>query len=137
MQKKQIVSTDSAPAAIGPYSQGVKAGGLIYTSGQIPIDPDTGQVVHGDAAAQARRALQNLAAVLDAAGAGFDCVVKTTVFLADMDDFAAVNEVYTQFFKKGFPARSCIQAAKLPKDVMVEIEAVAIDPKAKGIQTHV
>ncbi len=124
---RQTVQTDRAPAAIGPYSQAVKASGsFVFTAGQIPIDPATGELVRGDIREQARRVLLNLAAVLEAAGASMDSVVKTTVFLRDMDDFAAVNEVYAEFFPASPPARSAVQAARLPKDVGVEIEAVAL-----------
>jgi len=122
------VSTGRAPKAIGPYSQAVKAGGFIYASGQIPIDPATGAVAEGDIAVQAQRVLENLDAVLVAAGAGLKSVVKTTVFLRDMNDFARFNEVYARFFAPPFPARSTVQVARLPKDVLIEIEAVAALP---------
>lgn len=134
MQKKEVISTAKAPFAIGPYSQAVKIDGMIYTSGQIPVDPETKQVVEGGVAEQAHRALQNLAAVVEAAGSSMNCVLKTTVFLKDMDDFAAVNEVYEPYFNDGFPARSCMQVAKLPLDVKIEIEAVAYDPNETGCQ---
>ena len=123
---KQIVSTDNAPKAIGPYSQAVKANGAVYLSGQIPLDPATGQVVEGDIAAQAERVLENLKAVLAAAGSSLDHVLKTTIFLADMNDFARVNEVYGRYFTSNPPARATVQAARLPRDVRVEIEAIAI-----------
>jgi 2-iminobutanoate/2-iminopropanoate deaminase len=127
MSKLSTVSTGAAPAAIGPYSQGVIAYGLVYTAGQIPLDPGTMQLVGGDdVAAQTERVMQNLAAILDAAGASLGSVVKTTVFLKDMDDFAAMNEVYGRHFGDHRPARSTVQAAKLPKDVRVEIEAIAV-----------
>jgi len=131
---KQTVSTKNAPAAIGPYSQAVIAGDMAFTSGQIPIDPQTGEIP-GGIEAQTKLALGNLKAVLAAAGADMGGVVKTTVFIADMNDFAAVNEVYASYFKSDPPARSCVQAARLPKDVLIEIEAVAVlrqgAPKAR------
>ncbi len=123
---KQIVSTERAPQAIGPYSQAVTAGGFVYTSGQIPIDPGTGQFVAGGIAEQTAQVLRNLAEVLRAAGAELSDVVKTTVYLADMGDFAAMNEVYAGFFPENPPARSTVQAARLPRDARVEIDAVAI-----------
>ena len=120
----QIIETDKAPAAIGPYSQAVTAGGLVYTSGQIPIDPATGAIEAADIEGQARQAIRNLAAVLEAAGSGLDRVVKTTCFLANMGDFAAFNAVYAACFP-GKPARSCVEVSALPKGALVEIEAVA------------
>ena len=123
--KQKIIQTDRAPKAIGPYSQAVLAGGFLFTSGQIPIDPATGAVVSGGIREQARQVFSNLSAVLGAAGLGFADVVKATVFLEDMNDFSAVNEVYASFFSGDFPARSCVQVARLPKDVSVEIELVA------------
>lgn len=122
---KQVIHTDKAPAAIGPYSQAVQIGSLLFTSGQIPIDPDTGAVVEGGIQEQARQSLNNIKAILNAAGTNMGAVVKTTVFLQDMNDFAAMNEVYAQFFQEPYPARSAIQVGRLPKDVLVEIEAVA------------
>ena len=122
---KQVIQTSSAPAAIGPYSQAVQVGEFLFVSGQVPIDPDTGAVVEGDIAVQARQSLSNLKAILNAAGTNMGAVVKTTVFLADMNDFAAMNEVYAQFFQEPFPARSAVQVARLPKDAKVEIEAIA------------
>jgi len=122
---KQVISTSNAPAAIGPYSQAVRVGDLLYTSGQIPLDPATGALVEGDIAVQARQSLTNIKAILEAAGTDMSAVVKTTVFLKNMDDFAAMNEVYAQFFVEPYPARSAVQVAKLPRDVLVEIEAVA------------
>ena len=122
---KSIVSTSNAPAAIGPYSQAVKLGNLVFTSGQIPLDPITGQVVYGPVDVQAHQVLTNLKAVLEAAGSSLDKVVKTTVFIKNMDDFAAINTVYASFFPADAPARSCVEVARLPKDVLVEIEAVA------------
>jgi 2-iminobutanoate/2-iminopropanoate deaminase len=123
---KQIVATKEAPAAIGPYSQAVIAGNLIFTSGQIPLDPATGQLVTGSIVEQAHRVFANLKAVLEQAGTGFDRVVKTTVFLSDMNDFAAINAVYAQYFNGDFPARSAVQVARLPKDAGLEIEMIAL-----------
>jgi 2-iminobutanoate/2-iminopropanoate deaminase len=122
----RIVQTEDAPAAIGPYSQAIVAHDLVFCSGQIPLDPATGALVEGDAAAQARQVLANLRAVLAAAGTSLDRVVKTTVFLRSMDDFPAVNAVYAEAFGDWRPARSTVQVARLPRDVAVEIEAVAI-----------
>lgn len=122
----EIISTDKAPAAIGPYSQAVKCGNVIYTSGAIPIDPNSGNVVAGGAAQQAEQAIKNLAEVLKGAGAGLENVVKTTVFIKDMNDFAAINDVYKSFFTDNYPARSCVEVARLPKDVLVEIECIAV-----------
>ena len=120
-----IISTDRAPQALGPYSQAIRANGFIFCSGQIPIDPAAGAVTATTAADQARQAISNLQNVLEAAGSGLDKVVKTTVFLADMADFAVVNGVYAELFCNTKPARSCVQAARLPKDVKIEIEAIA------------
>lgn len=122
---KQVIHTDSAPAAIGPYSQTIQIGDLLFVSGQVPIDPSTGAIVEGDIKAQAQQSLNNLKAILNAAGTNMGAVVKTTVFLADMNDFAAMNEVYAQFFQEPFPARSAVQVGRLPKDAKVEIEAIA------------
>ena len=122
---KQVIHTDSAPAGIGPYSQAIQIGDLLFVSGQVPIDPSTGSIVEGDVKAQAQQSLNNLKAILNAAGTNMGAVVKTTVFLADMNDFAAMNEVYAQFFQEPFPARSAVQAARLPKDAKVEIEDIA------------
>ncbi len=121
-----IISTDQAPQALGPYSQAIRANGFIFCSGQIPIDPAAGAVVATTAADQARQAITNLQKVLEAAGSGLGKVVKTTVFLGDMNDFAAVNAVYAELFGDTKPARSCVQAARLPKDVKIEIEAIAV-----------
>ena len=121
-----IISTDRAPQALGPYSQAIRANGFIFCSGQIPIDPAAGAVTATTAADQARQAITNLQKVLEAAGSGLDKVVKTTVFLGDMNDFAAVNVVYAELFGGTKPARSCVQAARLPKDVKIEIEAIAV-----------
>ncbi len=126
---KEIISTKKAPAAIGPYSQAVVVGDMIYTSGMIPIIPETGELEGGDITAQARRAISNLIALLEEAGSDARSVVKTTVFIKDMNDFAKVNEVYATFFTDNYPARSCVEVARLPKDVLIEIEAVAIRNK--------
>ncbi|MFN0108495.1 MAG: RidA family protein [Blastocatellia bacterium] len=122
----EIIQTDRAPQAIGPYSQAIKANGFVFASGQIPLDPATGQLTEGDIRVQTERVLNNAQAVLEAAGSSLDRVVKTTVFLADMNDFAAMNEVYATFFSATRPARSTVQAARLPRDVKVEIEVVAL-----------
>ena len=123
---KEIISTQAAPAAIGPYSQGVGAGGIVITSGQIPLDPATGNFVEGGVAEQTRQSLLNVQAILAAAGLTLENVVKTTVFLKDMNYFAAMNEVYATFFPSNPPARSAVQVGKLPRDAMVEIEAIAV-----------
>ena len=123
----QPIATADAPAAIGPYSQAVRAGGLVFVSGQIPLDPTTGQLVAGDVSAQADRVMKNLAAILAAAGLGFGDVVRTTIYLADMGHFAAVNEVYARFFHAPYPARVTVQVAALPRAALVEIDAVAAD----------
>jgi 2-iminobutanoate/2-iminopropanoate deaminase len=122
---RQAISTDQAPKAIGPYSQAVRAGNLLFVSGQIPINPATGNMIDGDIAAQTRRVFENLSAILKAAGGSLENVVRTTVFLADMEDFAAMNEVYASFFSTPAPARSTVQAARLPKDARIEIDASA------------
>jgi 2-iminobutanoate/2-iminopropanoate deaminase len=126
---RQIIKTEGAPAAIGPYSQAVRASGFIFASGQIPLDPATGTMVEGGIAEQTRQVMLNLSAVLGAAGTDLGSVVKTTVFLADMDDFAAMNEVYGQYFKENPPARATVQAARLPRDARVEIEVIALAGK--------
>ena len=123
---KEIISTENAPGAIGPYSQAIKAAGLIFCSGQIPIDPATGDFVSDKVAEQTEQVLKNLNAVLTAAGCGLGDVVKTTVFLADMSDFAEMNEVYSRFFSDNKPARATVQAAGLPRDARVEIECIAV-----------
>lgn len=123
---KEIVATNKAPQAIGPYSQAVVVGNMIFTSGMIPIVPETGEVLDGDVTAQATQAIGNLIALLKEVGASAESVVKTTVFIKNMDDFAEVNAVYATFFKNNFPARSCVEVARLPKDVLIEIEAVAV-----------
>ncbi|HEY5073273.1 MAG TPA: RidA family protein [Pyrinomonadaceae bacterium] len=123
---KDIIATDRAPRAIGPYSQAVRAGNLVFASGQIPIDPATGEFVAGGIAEQTEQVLRNLTAVFSAAGLGLSQVVKTTVFLANMDDFTAMNEVYGRFFGAEPPARATVEAARLPRDARVEIEAIAV-----------
>ncbi|MBY0373477.1 MAG: RidA family protein [Bryobacteraceae bacterium] len=123
---KQIIATDHAPKAIGPYSQAVVHNGIAYLSGQIPLDPATGAMVEGDIVVQTERVLENLKAVLEASGSGLGKVLKTTVFLKSMDDFPKMNEVYTRYFGESLPARSTVQAAKLPRDVQVEIDCIAI-----------
>jgi 2-iminobutanoate/2-iminopropanoate deaminase len=122
---RQAVSAPSAPPAIGPYSQAIRAGSLLFVSGQIPLDPATGALVQGDLAAQTHRVFQNLRAILEAAGATFDHVVRTTVYLADMNDFPVMNEIYATYFRAPAPARATIQAARLPKDARVEIDLIA------------
>lgn len=122
---RDAVSAEGAPRAIGPYSQAIKAGGLLFVSGQIPLDPQSGQMVEGDIAAQTHRVFANLRAILEAGGTSFDRVVRTTVYLADMHDFAAMNEVYATYFESPAPARATIQAARLPKDARVEIDVIA------------
>jgi len=122
---RQAVATPAAPKAIGPYSQAIRAGSLLFVSGQIPLDPVSGQMVEGSIAAQTHRVFQNLGAILEAAGASFDQVVRTTVYLADMNDFAAMNEVYGTYFSSPAPARATVQAARLPRDARVEIDVVA------------
>jgi 2-iminobutanoate/2-iminopropanoate deaminase len=122
----EIIATEKAPGAIGPYSQAIKAGNMIFCSGQIPIDPATGDFVAGGVVEQAEQVLKNLSAVLEAAGSGLDRVVKTTVFLADMSDFSAMNEVYAKYFGESKPARATVQAARLPRDARVEIDCIAL-----------
>jgi len=122
---KEIISTEKAPAAIGPYSQAVKVGNLLFTSGMIPIDPATNTLVEGGIEVQAERALENVKALLEASGTSMDKVVKTVVFIKNMDDFAKVNEIYAKYFTSDFPARSCVEVARLPKDVLIEMEAIA------------
>ena|ERR1700724_2171968 len=123
---KKIISTNEAPAAIGPYSQGVRVGSTIYYSGQIPLDPKTGQVVSGGIDVQARRVMENISGLLKAEGLGFENIVKTTIFLADIGDFQTVNEIYGGYFKQAPPARSTVQAGALPKNVRIEIEVIAV-----------
>lgn len=122
----QAISTEKAPGAIGPYSQAIKADGLVFCSGQIPIDPETGEFVAGGVAEQTEQVLKNLSEVLRAAGSGLGRVVKTTVFLADMNDFAAMNDVYSRHFAENKPARATVQAARLPRDARVEIDCIAL-----------
>ena len=122
---KTIVATESAPKAIGPYSQAVAFNGIVYCSGQIPLDPVTGQIVEGDVAVQTERVLENLKAVLEAAGSSLEKVLKTTVFLNDMGEFTKMNEVYGRYFNASLPARATVEVARLPRDVRVEIDAIA------------
>ena len=123
---RQAVSTPSAPAAIGPYSQAIKAGNLLFVSGQIPIDPATGNLVPGDITQQTRRVFENIGAILNAANLTFDAVVRTTVYLLDMNEFAVMNEVYATFFTSPAPARATVQVARLPRDARVEIDVIAV-----------
>ncbi|MDP3000287.1 MAG: RidA family protein [Acidobacteriota bacterium] len=123
---QQIIATEKAPLAIGPYSQAVAHNGLLYLSGQIALDPATGQLIEGDAAAQTERVLENLKAVLEAAGSSLDRVLKTTVYLKDLGEFARMNEVYARYFPENPPARATVEVARLPRDARVEIEAVAL-----------
>ena len=124
--RREAISSPDAPAAIGPYSPAIKAGNLLFLSGQIPLDPTTGALVAGGVAAQTEQVMRNIAALLKAAGAGFEHVVRTTVFLADMNEFAAMNEVYGQFVADPPPARATVQVARLPRDVRVEIDVIAV-----------
>ena len=126
VMSREVIATDAAPAAIGPYSQAVRAGELIFVSGQLPIHPETSAIAEGDIQAQTRQSLQNVQAILEAAGSGLDRVVKATVFLSDMEDFPKMNEIYSGFFGESPPARACVEVARLPRDVMVEIEAIAL-----------
>jgi len=123
---RDVISTKDAPQAIGPYSQAIRANGLVFVSGQVAIDPATQQVITGDVAAQTDRVLKNLSAILKAAGTGLEKVVRSTVFLKNMGDFAAMNEVYARYFNAAPPARSTVEAARLPKDVLVEIDVIAL-----------
>ena len=122
---KTIISTPKAPAAIGPYSQAVLVNGMLFTSGVIPIDPETNTLVEGDVTVQARQAIGNLKNLIEASGSSMDKVVKTTVFIKDKNDFGKINDIYKDFFTSDFPARSCVEVARLPKDVLIEIEAIA------------
>lgn len=122
---KTIISTPKAPAAIGPYSQAVLVNGMLFTSGVIPIDSETNTLVEGDVTVQARQAIGNLKNLIEASGSSMDKVVKTTVFIKDMNDFGKINDIYKDFFTSDFPARSCVEVARLPKDVLIEIEAIA------------
>ena len=126
---REIIKTESAPAAIGPYSQAVRAGGFVFASGQIPLDPKTGQFVEGGIVEQTHQVMRNLKALLEAAGTSLEAVVKTTVFLAEMNEYPAMNEVYGQYFKENPPARATIQVAGLPREARVEIEVIALDGK--------
>ena len=123
---KTIISTTKAPAAIGPYSQAVLVNGMLFTSGVIPIDPETNTLVQGDVEVQARQAIGNLKNLIEASGSAMDKVVKTTVFIKNMNDFGKINDTYKEFFTSDFPARSCVEVARLPKDVLIEIEAIAV-----------
>jgi 2-iminobutanoate/2-iminopropanoate deaminase len=123
---REVIATDQAPQAIGPYSQAIRAAGLIFTSGQVAIDPATQQVIAGDVSAQTERVLKNLAAILQASGSSLEKVLRCTVFLKNMGDFAAMNEVYGRYFKQAPPARSTVEVARLPKDVLVEIDVIAV-----------
>ncbi len=123
---RDVIATEKAPQAIGPYSQAIRALGLIFTSGQIAIDPATAQIVSGDVRAQTERVLENLSAILTASGSGLEKVLRCTVFLKNMGDFAAMNEVYGRYLKQAPPARSTVEVARLPKDVLVEIDAIAL-----------
>ena len=123
---KDIVQTDTAPKAIGPYSQAIKAGGFLFVSGQIPIDPASGQFVSGGITEQTEQVMKNLSAVLEAAGSGLERVVKATVFLADMDEFVAMNQVYGKYFSSNPPARATVEVARLPRDARVEIDVIAL-----------
>ena len=122
---KTIIRTPKAPEAIGPYSQAVLVNGMLFTSGVIPIDPETNTLVEGDVTVQARQAIGNLKNLIEASGSSMDKVVKTTVFIKDMNDFGKINDIYKDFFTSDFPARSCVEVARLPKDVLIEIEAIA------------
>ena len=122
---KQAISSSGAPKAIGPYSPAIRTGQLLFVSGQVPLDPATGQMIEGDITAQARRVLDNIGALLTSGGRSFADVVRTTIFLADMNDFAAVNDVYGQYFSEPYPARATVQVARLPKDARVEIDVIA------------
>jgi len=123
---RDVVATATAPQAIGPYSQAIKANGMVFTSGQIPIDPTNNQLISGDIAAQTERVLKNVSAILEASGTSLQKVVKTTVFLKNMSEFAQMNEVYAKFFGANPPARSTVEVARLPKDVLVEIDVIAL-----------
>lgn len=122
---KQIISTDKAPSAIGPYSQAVWAGDFLFASGQVPVDPATGNLISQDVQEQAHQALKNVRSILETAGLTMDNVIKATVFIKNMDDFGKINEVYAQYFSTPYPARSCVEVARLPRDVQVEVEVVA------------
>ena len=123
---KQIIQTNNAPQAIGPYSQAVTANGTLYVSGQIPVVPATGAIVSDKVEDQARQVMENVKAVVEAAGLTLDNVVKTTVFIKNMDDFAVINGIYSEYFKENCPARACVEVARMPKDVLIEMEAIAV-----------
>lgn len=123
---KNIISTDKAPAAIGPYSQAVEVNGIIYTSGVIPVNPGTGMIVGSTAAEQAEQAFINLRNLVEASGSSMENVIKTVVFIKNMDDFTAINEIYSKYFPAPYPARSCVEVARLPKDVLIEVEAIVV-----------
>jgi 2-iminobutanoate/2-iminopropanoate deaminase len=126
MTTLQVISTDKAPQAVGPYSQAICANGFVFVSGQIAIDPSNGQIIDGNTADQTRQVLKNLKAVLESSRSGMDKVVKATVFIKDMNQFQAMNEVYAEFFAQNKPARACVEVSRLPKDVLVEIDAIAL-----------
>ncbi|MCS7173565.1 MAG: RidA family protein [Armatimonadetes bacterium] len=123
---KEVIHTDAAPRAIGPYSQAVRAGGFVFVSGQIPLDPETGELITGDVRVQTRRVLLNIAAILEAAGTSLEKVVRTTIYLKDLNDFNAVNEEYMNFFRDARPARTTVQVARLPRDAAVEMDVIAL-----------
>lgn len=123
---KKVISTKKAPAAIGPYSQGVMVNNFLFISGQLPMDPETMEMVTGDIQQQTKQSLENIKAILEEAGLNFNNVIKTTVFIKDMDDFAKINEIYGNYFNENKPARACVEVARLPKDAGVEIEAIAV-----------
>ncbi len=124
---KEIINTDKAPAAIGPYSQATKVGGMLFASGQIPLSPTSGEIVEGDVKVQTKQVMENIRAIIEAAGYGFENVVKCSCFLKDMGDFAAFNEVYAEYFTANPPARECVEVARLPKDVKVEVSVICAD----------
>ena len=126
---KRIISTEKAPAAIGPYSQAIEANGFLFTSGVIPIVPSTGELVDGGIEEQAKQAIGNLVALVEASGAKKENVIKTVVFIKNMDDFGKVNQIYAEFFNQDCPARSCVEVARLPKDVLIEVEAIVLMDK--------
>ncbi|HBH47347.1 MAG TPA: deaminase [Bacteroidales bacterium] len=129
---KKIISTQNAPAAIGPYNQAIEAGNMVFVSGQIPLDPTTAEIVEGGIVQQTDQVLKNIGAVLEIAGLSYSNVVKTTCYLKNMDDFAKMNKVYAEYFTTGQPARAAIEVARLPKDVLIEIEAIAMNPAASN-----
>ncbi|HCJ58242.1 2-iminobutanoate/2-iminopropanoate deaminase [bioreactor metagenome] len=125
---KEVISTTNAPGAIGPYSQGIKFGNLMFVSGQTPLNPATMKIAEGDVQCQAKQCLENIKGILESAGTNLDNVLKTTVFIKDMNSFSKINEIYAQYFTKNQPARSCVEVARLPMDVLVEIEVIAYIP---------